>query len=150
MEWQCRKSLLKRFGVHTFVDLMDGQGDILRYLATEHDTLSVPNTDKNHSRWPLHPLWKDLQTRIESLNCIGVYRELDQKSLLAEKETRIALSVYGYLKREAALNCVRREISTLSVKETFEILKEKIEEIHNPFLWKMDVDKRKQKIRLGQ
>lgn len=150
IEWQIRKPVLKRFGLHTFDDLLEGQGDLLRYLVTEHDSLRIPNDDMNRSRWPLHPLWIDLQKHIETLNCLGVYRELDRNALLAQKEIRIAMSVYGYLKREAALNCVRRDIDTLTVHDTFELLKDNIKNIHDPFTWKSDVEKRKQQIRLGQ
>ena len=66
IEWQIRKNVLRRFGIRTFADLDDGQGDLLRYLAHEHDTVRVPASDSNRSRWPLHPLWVDLQAQIET------------------------------------------------------------------------------------
>src|SRR4051812_46390616 len=37
-KWQVRKAGLKRFGIATFADLADQAGDLLRYLAEEHDT----------------------------------------------------------------------------------------------------------------
>ncbi len=57
IEWQIRKAVLKKFGIVTFNDLKNRQGDLLYYLAVEHDTLRIPNNDSNKSRWPLHPLW---------------------------------------------------------------------------------------------
>ncbi|MEK7437991.1 MAG: hypothetical protein AAB150_14030 [Pseudomonadota bacterium] len=67
IEWQVRKELLRRFGIRTYADLQERQerqerqGDFLRYLAHEHDTLRIKTEDTNRSRWPLHPLWIDLQ-----------------------------------------------------------------------------------------
>jgi hypothetical protein len=150
IEWQCRKPILKRFGILTFNDLIERQGDLLRYLAYEHDTLRIPSNDKNRSRWMLHPLWQDINEQVKTMNGFGIYRELDTKSLLAEKEERIAISVYGYLKRIAALNSARKDIEPISMNESFEFLKNKINKIHEPFLWKGEVQKRIHKIRLGQ
>lgn len=64
IEWQVRKSILKKHDIKTFDDLQDQQGDLLRYLSVDHDTLRVPTNDSNSSRWPLHPLWQDLQQQI--------------------------------------------------------------------------------------
>lgn len=65
IEWQVRKNELKKFGIVTFDDLKKNQGNLLYYLASEHDTLRVPSDDSNHSRWLLHPLWIDLQQKIK-------------------------------------------------------------------------------------
>ena len=50
VEWQVRKEMLRRFGIRTFGDLADMQGDLLTYLAHEHDTLRVKAEDSNRSR----------------------------------------------------------------------------------------------------
>lgn len=42
IEWQVRKAVLRQFGITTFADLQKVQGDLLRYLCTEHTTLRVP------------------------------------------------------------------------------------------------------------
>ena len=104
IEWQIRKDILRRFGIRTFADLDDSQGDLLRYVAHEHDTLRVPSADSNRSRWPLHPLWVDLQSKIETLNAQGVYREIDPSAAMNERLMRMAISVYGYMKRIAAIH----------------------------------------------
>ncbi len=47
IEWQTRKNILKRFEIQIFIDLEMKSGDLLRYLAEEHDTLrnaNFPNT----------------------------------------------------------------------------------------------------------
>ena len=111
IEWQVRKEILKRFSIRTFEDLKTGAGDILRYLASEHDSLRIPNQDSNRSRWPLHPLWIDLQKQIDSLSSEGVYRSIDPESALNERLMRIAISMYGNLKQVAAIDCVQRGTS---------------------------------------
>lgn len=52
IEWQIRKNILRRFGIRTFADLNDQQGDLLRYLAGEHTTLRVKSDDGTESRGP--------------------------------------------------------------------------------------------------
>ena len=47
IEWQIRKEVLRRFGIRTFRDLNDQRGDMLRYLATKHDTLRIPSTRRS-------------------------------------------------------------------------------------------------------
>ena len=64
IEWQVRKAILRQFSICTFADLQKIQGDLLRYLCEEHTTLRIPNGDANRSRWPVHPLWLDLQARV--------------------------------------------------------------------------------------
>ena len=71
IEWQVRKALLRQFGIRTLQSLFERQGDVLRYLVTEHTTLRVPTADSNRSRWPLHPLWQDLQRRIAEFDSLG-------------------------------------------------------------------------------
>ncbi len=149
IEWQCRKPILKRFGLVTIKDLIEGQGDVLRYLATEHDTLRVPSSDTNRSRWPLHALWQDLQTHINDIEGVGVYRTLDDKAILAENKERIAISIYGYMKRLAALQCVISGAKSCSLNQTVDLLKTRLDDIHEPFIWPSEVEKRVNKIRLG-
>lgn len=150
IEWQVRKSILKRFGIRTFTDLRDNQGDILRYLANEHTTLREKNDDSNRSRWPLHPLWLDLQAQIEELNCTGVYREIDQQAILNERLMRITISMYGYLKRIAAIHCLQTGEDMISDAEAMSRLENLIARVHEPMTWRNDVSKRMDSIRLGQ
>lgn len=91
IEWQVRKPVLRRFGIRTFQELEEQQGHVLRYLATEHDTLRVPNGDSNRSRWALHPLWADLRVHIDQLNSQGVYRVVGRPAVLDERLMRMAI-----------------------------------------------------------
>lgn len=94
IEWQARKAILRRFGIRTLQDLFDSQGDVLRYLVTEHDSLRLPAGVGNRSRWPLHPLWVDLREQIEGFQSQGVRREINDAATLDARELRIAISLY--------------------------------------------------------
>ena len=150
IEWQVRKNVLRRFGIRTFLDLADQQGDVLRFLSHEHDTLRVPSEDSSRSRWPLHPLWVDLQEHIRTLSAQGVYREIDPAVLLNERMMRMAISVYGYLKRVAAVHCIQHGEAFATKDDALQRLEHLIARVHDPLTWKMDVAKRVDLIRLGQ
>lgn len=148
IEWQVRKGVLKRFGIQTFSDLLDSQGDVLRYLATTHDTLRIATNDSNRSRWPMHPLWVDLIDYIQTFQCQGVWRELDADAAFNERLTRIAISVYGYLKRVAAITGIRRKEEWVSLPAAFEELRSAVNRIHDPTTWELDVQAKRSESRL--
>lgn len=150
IEWQTRKAILRRFGIRTFADLQDGQGDLLHYLSEEHTTLRIKGEDSNRSRWPLHPLWLDLQEQIKTLECQGVYREIDPAAILNERLMRIAISMYGYMKRIAAVHCIQHGEEMISSTEAMKRLELLIAKVHEPLTWQTDVSKRIDAIRLGQ
>ncbi len=150
IEWQVRKEPLRRFGIRRFADLFDGQGDILRYLSQEHTTLRRPSEDSNRSRWPLHPLWASLQAHIGALQAQGVYREIDRQELLNARLMRIAISIQGYLKRVAAVECVLHDRQMLTNSEALKHLEGLLVRVHDPLTWKTDVRKRIDSIKLGQ
>ena len=150
IEWQARKDLLRRFGIRTFADLAALQGDALRYLAHEHDTLRVPNGDANRSRWALHPLWVDLQEQIGKLEAQGVHRVVDVEAAIRERLTRLAVSIYGYVKRVGALHCVLRGEPTVSFEDAMGRLEQQLRWVHDPLTWAADLEKRIEQTRLGQ
>ena len=149
IEWQVRKDALRQFGIVTFDDLKSRQGDLLRYLAGEHDKLTIPIHDSNASRWPLHPLWKDLQQRIEELDHLGIDRIYGKNAVMEERMIRIAISVYGYLKRTAAIECVQNNEEMMGVKDALDHIGKQIRKIHDPLAWKIDVERRIKEIQLG-
>lgn len=150
IEWQIRKNILRNFDIRTFTDLKNQQGDILRYLSHEHTTLRIPSDDNNRSRFPLHPLWLDLQNRISELDNQGVCRVVGQPTVLEERMVRMAISVYGYLKRVAAINCIQNNKEIITYKEALEYLQRRINKIHDPLIWSIDVQKRITNMKLGQ
>ncbi|MDD3293571.1 MAG: hypothetical protein PHG20_02660 [Geobacteraceae bacterium] len=150
IEWQVRKPILKRFDIKTFDDLKEKQGDLLWYLATEHDTLRKPNEDSNSSRWPLHPLWKDLIRNIEKLNHLGISKVFGQDVILEERMMRMAISMYGYLKRVAAVHCIQNQKKLIGSDEALEHVSKLINKLHEPLAWQMDVEKRIKEMQLGE
>ena len=148
VEWQVRKETLKRFGLRTFDDLFDGYGDLLRYLVNEHTTLRVPIGDTNRSRWPIHPLWVLLTEKINELPAQGVIREVDPRAVLDESLMRIAISLEGYLKKVAAIECLRRGRAMMSQRQTIEGLVPLLEQVHNRLTWPGDVQRRIDQLRL--
>lgn len=149
IEWQVRKSVLKRFSLRTFEDLFDGYGDVLRYLVSEHTSLRTPNGDSNSSRWPVHPLWLALAEHIDTLPAQGVYRELDQQAVLNETLMRMAVSIEGYLKKVAAIECLMEGRSMLSQGQTINRLIPLLHRVHNQLTWQGDVQRRIDKLKVG-
>jgi hypothetical protein len=150
IEWQVRKAILKQHDINTLDDLKDQQGDLLRYLAEDHDTLRVPTNDTNPSRWPLHPLWKDLQKQIANLNSLGVHRVVGRPAALEERMERIAISVLGYLKSVAAVRCVQTNKNSLDMEDALKLLSSRLGRLQEPLSWQDDVEKRINKYRHGQ
>ena len=101
-------------------------------------------------RWPLHALWIDLHEQIKSVNSVGIYREVDAGAILNERMMRIAISVYGYLKRIAAVHCIQHGEPFASKNEAMQRLQLLLARVHDPVTWKTDVEKRVDLIRLGQ
>ena len=150
IEFQVRKEVLKRFSVRTFEDLFTGYGDVLRFLVQEHTTLRVRQDDSNRSRWPLHPLWALLQEHVATLPAQGVVREVLADERLLEQMMRLAVSVEGYLKRSAAIECVRRGGELLAHEQALREFSAFLRRVHDPLTWRNDVLKRADEIRLGQ
>jgi len=150
IEWRARKEWLRRFGIKTFEDLKERQGDLLRVLVNEHTTLRLKTEDSNRSRWPVHPLWLDLQERVKQMDGLGVVRELDMPALLDERMTYITISLYGYMKRIAAIYSLQGQTPAISLKEARAHLALRIEQLHDPLTWETDVERRMTEMRLGE
>lgn len=142
IEWQCRKDVLRRFGLRSVEDLLDRCGDLLRYLATEHDSLRAPNGDSNRSRWPVHALWEDVIERGRSFEAQGVYRAIDPSLSQRERLLRIGISVYGNLKRIAAIQAEQQSTDWVSLEAAMDSLRSMIKKVHNPLSWDLDVKRK--------
>ena len=106
--------------------------------------------DSNRSRRPLHPLWIDLQERIAAIHLLES-KHLDGKQLvLDERLMRLTISIYGYLKRMAAVSCVKQEQEMMTEEEAYQLLGERLHRLFDPLSWKADVRKRMKAIELGE
>lgn len=149
VEWQVRKETLKRFGLRTFDDLFEGYGDLLRYLVAEQTSLRVKTDDSNRSRWPVHPLWSLLSEQIDTLPAQGVYREINPQMHLDETLIRMAISIQGYLKKVAAIECLKEGRPMLSQIQAMDRLIPLLDKVHNPLTWRNDVQRRIDVLRIG-
>jgi len=149
VEWQVRKPLLKRFGLRTLDGLKDQAGDLLTYLSTVHDTLRIPTGDSNRSRWPLHPIWRDVQVQAVLFGRQGVLAEIDPGASIDERLQRCAISLYGYAKAVAAMKAVKAGSDQLPFDKALDEVHALIRSAHNPVAWEYDVSKKAAKLRLG-
>lgn len=149
IEWQARKEVLRRFGIRTFADLHGRYKPLLEYLANEHDTLRVRNEDTNRSRWPLHPLWRDLQRQIDQMEGIRETKGADPTVVLEYRLMQIGISVCGYLKRMGAIRCVQTDRDSITIEEALQLLEKLVRRTHTCLNWVVDVEKRIKEIRLG-
>ncbi len=150
IEWQARKPWLRVVGIRTFEDLKERQGDLLRILVNDHTTLRIKTADSNRSRWPLHPLWQDLQERASQMEGLGVVRELDREKLLDERMMYITISLYGYMKRIAAIYSLQGATPAISLNQARAHLAIQLKHIHDPLTWPSDVERRMTEMRLGE
>ncbi|MEO7621554.1 MAG: hypothetical protein ABIS30_00690 [Gallionella sp.] len=150
IEWQARKDWLRVVGIRTLEDLKERQGDLLRILVNDHTTLRIKRDDSNRSRWPLHPLWQDLQARVSQMEGLGVVRELDREKLLDERMMRITISLYGYMKRIAAIYSLQGATPAASLNQARAHLAVQLQHIHDPLTWETDVERRMTEMRLGE
>lgn len=153
IEWQVRKSSLRNCGICTFAELQQRQGIVLRVLVNDHTTLRIKTDDSNRSRWALHPLWQDLiaqVAKIEILEGMDTLNDLDMNALLEERKMRLAISVYGYLKRMAAIQCLQYGKDKISVMEAQALMSMVVRHVHDPLSWSFDIEERVTEMRLGQ
>jgi hypothetical protein len=109
----------------------------------------VKAEDSNRSRWPIHPLWNLLSEHIDTLPAQGVYREVDPRLMLDETLIRMAISIEGYLKKVAAIECLKEGRPMLSQLQTIDRLLPLLDKVHNNLTWRGDVTRRMDQIRLS-
>lgn len=148
IEWQLRSAALRGLDIRSLADLLELGGDLCLDLAQNHTTLRRPNGDSNRSRWPLHPLWEDLQRRVEGFGRQGLLAVRDDPASVDERLLRIAQALYGYVKQVAALNCVRDDLPGLSVDEALSRTSTMVRRMHEELTWRTDVRQRIDRIRL--
>jgi hypothetical protein len=95
-------------------------------------------------------LWIDLRSQIDTFEAQGVYREVDPQAALREQAARIAVSVYGYVKRLAAIVSLQDGRDTVTLNEAEARLSALIERVHDPLSWRLDVAAKREQTRLGR
>ena len=106
--------------------------------------------DANRSRWPLHPLWVDLQKQVDKFQGLGEHREVDPQAAIEERLARIGgerLWVPEAGRR--ALTGAQRAEESVSLWSAFERLRNLVLQVHHPVSWKLDVKARRDELRVG-
>lgn len=74
---------------------------------------------------------------------------LDGQAMLNETLMRMAISIEGYLKKVAAIECLKEGRPMLSQSQTIERLLPLLEKVHNGLTWRGDVQRRIERLRVG-
>jgi hypothetical protein len=97
----------------------------------------------------VHPLWEDLIDHIGTFNGQGVYRDIDAQAALNERLFRIAISVYGYLKRIAAITGMQHAEDFVSLPAAEQRLRDLVQRVHDPVSWGIDVQTKREQVQFG-
>lgn len=148
IEWEIRKQVLRDYGIKSFASLWQNQGALLHHLANNHTSLRI-TSDAEPKQRPMHPLWLDMLARIDTLPA-NIYHPCDEKQLLEQRMMRMAISIYGYLKRMSAINLLQQTAYEDDPHGAIDILRDHIDRIHDPITWAFDVRRKANEIRMGQ
>ena len=149
IEWQVRKAILRRFEIRTIEHLTERCGDLLRYLAFDHDRLLIASEDSNKSRWSEHELWADLQNLVSDWPGFGVHKVVPLQAHVRQRRQQVAIVIYGMLKQFAALESFSGLQGTPKVEQAISSFERGMRDYHDAYTWQKDVESRIAKIRLG-
>lgn len=148
VEIQARKALLRRYGIRTLEEFFAISGDLLRFCLTEHTSLRVSTADSNRSRWPLHPIWTAVIEAASQFDSTGLYREGVRPVDLAERETRLAIALHGYLKGCAAIQQFRTGRDT-GLSDALRRMNHLVHGIHDELAFRAEVSRRVERLKVG-
>lgn len=150
-EWQVRKEMMKLHSIRTFDDLKDGQAELLEDVLRNFVTLRTKTGDSNQSRWPLHPIWLEMLDFVGQMekHSLSEIHAIDHAAYIEDKLARISISVYGYMKRFAAIKGIQSRKPDVSFDEAFDFLRLKLDRVHDDFDWQLSVKRRYDEMSLG-
>ena len=91
-----------------------------------------------------------MKRNIEKLNHLGISRVYGQNAILEERMMRMGISMYGYLKRVAAIDCIQKGKTLITSEEALSHVGKLIGKLHEPLAWQLDVEKRIKEKQLGE
>jgi hypothetical protein len=99
VEFQYRRKVLVEFHLRSVEDTLSSIQDLWRYATGDWLSLREPTANRQRTRWPLDPLWAEVQAIEIAPSCTGVVRRrLEQATL-----QRIVQGLWGYVTSLAAL-----------------------------------------------
>ncbi len=99
LEFQFRREVLGEFQLRTVEETLASVQDLWRYGTGQWLTLRLPNGDPRERRWPVDPLWQEVQAVEIAPAVCGVVRQ----RLVQAREERVVQGLQGYLTSWAAL-----------------------------------------------
>ncbi len=148
-EFQIRGPRLKSAGIATIEQLRAHLSGLVSTLARTHTSLRISKGNSNRSRWPLHPMWRELIAAAPTLVrppehtppplLTGVQYPLDRR----------LMSLLGDLKGIAALlsrNCPERPVT---LDQLLKWLAPMLRRRQSPELWRADVIEKIRRRELG-
>lgn len=117
LEFQFRRKVLVEFHLRSVDETLASLQDLWRYAANDWLTLRMPMTNQQRTRWPVDPLWQQIQVIEVAPSCTGVVRRrLDQATL-----ERIVQGLWGYVTSLAALrDCSELDDALLELRRQLE------------------------------
>jgi hypothetical protein len=109
VELQLRRDVLAEFNLRSVLDVLAGVQDLWHYGTESWLTLRLPTDDRRERRWPIDPLWREVQAVRIAPAVSGVVR----KRLIQMTEERLVQGLQGYLTSWAALRGSRRLDDTM-------------------------------------
>lgn len=99
IEMRYKRDFLREAGLLDHIDVLNRLGDLWRYSTEVWLRYCVPTTDVNRARWPVHPLWVQIQAAdFGMLPSCPVVRQ-NQRRVVLE---RMVAAVTGYVTSTAA------------------------------------------------
>ena len=99
LEFQFRRKVLVEFRLRSVEETLASLQDLWRYAAGDWLSLRTPTNNHQRTRWPVDPLWREVQVIKVAPSCTGVVRRrLEQATL-----ERILQGLWGYVTSLAAL-----------------------------------------------
>jgi hypothetical protein len=99
VEFQIRRPVLVDHGLRTVDEAIDGLQDLWRYCTHRWLTYRAPRPDARERRWPLDPVWEDMQAVRISPTELGVVRRRVEEA----DELQLVQGLGGYATSLAAL-----------------------------------------------
>jgi hypothetical protein len=100
IEFEVRRKKLVERGLASLDEALEGQQDLWRYLTHHWLTYRTPQADARIRRWPVDPLWQQVQAIRLHPTELGVIRG----RLEAASEDRLLIGATGYLTSWAAMH----------------------------------------------
>ena len=96
LEFQFRRKVLVEFHLRSLEDSLASLQDLWRYGVGAWLSLRIPTTNRQRTRWPVDPLWQQIQAIEVAPSCTGVVRRRLEQATLERIVLRIPMNPAGH------------------------------------------------------